>query len=129
MHRPQAGQSAVEFALILPVIVLILMGVFDLGRAFYAYSVVADAAREGARAGVYATATDGQVAAAVTKYWIGLETAPVVTIWPPAPPPRVSGNTISVTVRYVFRPVTPVIESFLPGRQINIVASSVMVVE
>ena len=39
----------VEFALILPVFVLILVGVFDLGRAVYAYNTINNAAREAAR--------------------------------------------------------------------------------
>ncbi len=46
------GQSMVEFALILPLLVLIVAGLFDLGRAFFAYIVISNAAREGAR---YAT--------------------------------------------------------------------------
>src|SRR5687768_15403499 len=43
------GQSMVEFALILPVFVLILVGLFDVGRAVYAFNTVNNAAREGAR--------------------------------------------------------------------------------
>ena len=42
----QAGQSAVEFALVLPILLLLLMGMFDFGRAFYYYNAVANAARE-----------------------------------------------------------------------------------
>jgi Flp pilus assembly protein TadG len=43
------GQALVEFALLLPIFVLILFGVFDLGRAVFAYNTVANAARQGAR--------------------------------------------------------------------------------
>ncbi len=43
------GQSLVEFALILPIFVLIVVGIFDLGRAFFAYIAIANAAREGVR--------------------------------------------------------------------------------
>jgi Flp pilus assembly protein TadG len=43
------GQALVEFALILPVFVLLLVGLFDGGRAIYAASAVNNAAREGAR--------------------------------------------------------------------------------
>ena len=43
------GQSLVEFALALPLMILILAGVVDLGRAFYAYVGITNAAREGAR--------------------------------------------------------------------------------
>ncbi len=45
----EEGQSLVELALLLPVLILIFAGVLDLGRAFQAYMTVANAAREGAR--------------------------------------------------------------------------------
>lgn len=43
------GQTLVEFALIIPIFILLLMGVLDLGRAVYAYHTLNNAAREGAR--------------------------------------------------------------------------------
>ncbi len=46
--RTGLGQSVVEFALIVPVMLLILAGAIDLGRAFYAYVAVENAAKEGA---------------------------------------------------------------------------------
>jgi Flp pilus assembly protein TadG len=46
-HHP--GQSLVEFALILPIFVLLLVGVFDLGRAFFSFIAITNAAREGTR--------------------------------------------------------------------------------
>jgi|GEM_PF-896490 len=46
-HYP--GQSLVEFALILPLFVLFIIGVFELGRAFFSYIAITNAAREGAR--------------------------------------------------------------------------------
>ncbi len=48
-RRNDRGQSLVEFALILPIFVLILVGVFDFGRAVFAYNTVNNAAREGSR--------------------------------------------------------------------------------
>ena len=42
------GQSMVEFALILPVLLLLLAAAIDLGRLFYAYVAVENAAKEGA---------------------------------------------------------------------------------
>jgi len=44
----QAGQSLVEVALALPVLLLVLLGLADLGRAFYYTTAVASAARQGA---------------------------------------------------------------------------------
>ena len=46
-HR--RGQALVEFALVFPVLVLILLGIFEVGRAVFAYNTLGNAAREGAR--------------------------------------------------------------------------------
>lgn len=45
----QRGAAAVELAIVLPFLVVLVMGVVDLGRVFYAYEALANAAREGAR--------------------------------------------------------------------------------
>ena len=43
------GQSLLEFAMLLPLFVLLIVGIFELGRAFFAYIAITNAAREGAR--------------------------------------------------------------------------------
>jgi TadE-like protein len=57
------GQGLVEVALILPVFLLILFGIFDVGRAVYTNSTLSQAAREGARL------------AATEASWVGLPLA------------------------------------------------------
>jgi Flp pilus assembly protein TadG len=50
IHRGRArGQSLVEFALVLPIFLVVVLGIFDLGRAVFAYNTLTNAAREGAR--------------------------------------------------------------------------------
>lgn len=118
------GQSLVEFALILPVLVLIIMGLFDFGRAVYAYNAVSNAAREGARllivnqqvdgGGVYLAAREaaGQATA------LGLDPADASEIQVSFPDP---GNcpTIGVgcpavvEVNYRFDAITPIIGRFI----------------
>lgn len=44
----ETGQSLVEVALALPILLLVLLGLADLGRAFYYTTAVASAARQGA---------------------------------------------------------------------------------
>lgn len=48
MAREQ-GQSLVEFAIILPVLLLIVLGTIDLGMGFKTYIALTNAAREGVR--------------------------------------------------------------------------------
>lgn len=45
------GQSLVEFALTLPIFLLVVFGLIDLGRAVYVNNSLAEAARDGARYG------------------------------------------------------------------------------
>lgn len=46
--RSDGGQSLVEFALALPVLLLLLLGLADFGRAFYYTTIISNAARAGA---------------------------------------------------------------------------------
>jgi Flp pilus assembly protein TadG len=48
-RRNRAGQALVEFALVIPIFLLLFVGLFDLGRAVFAYNTLTNAAREGAR--------------------------------------------------------------------------------
>jgi Flp pilus assembly protein TadG len=51
-RRYESGQGLVEFALVIPVVLLTLMGIADFGRLFAVYSNMFNAAREGTRYGV-----------------------------------------------------------------------------
>ena len=44
-----AGQSLVEFALVFPIIILLIMAFAEIGRAVFAFNTIANAARQGAR--------------------------------------------------------------------------------
>lgn len=46
---PAGGQSLVEFSLVFPIIVLLLVGFFEIGRAVFAYNTIANAARQAVR--------------------------------------------------------------------------------
>lgn len=71
----ERGQTLVEFALILPIFVLVLVGIFDGGRLVFSYHTVNNAAREGGReATVNQTITDIQARAA--QHAVALDIAP-----------------------------------------------------
>jgi hypothetical protein len=57
--RPRNGQTLVEFALVLPIFLVMFFGLIDVGRLVYMNSTLSQAAREGARL------------AAVEASWIG----------------------------------------------------------
>lgn len=53
--RGEHGAVAVEFAIILPILILLVFGIIDFGHAWYMKQLVSNASREGARYGTRAT--------------------------------------------------------------------------
>lgn len=83
--RRQSSQALIEFALISPVLLLLLFGIVDIGRAVFYYDTINHAAREGARAAVNAPSrlpTNADVLAAVRSQ---LVLAPVTEPCPQGP--------------------------------------------
>jgi len=107
------GQSLVEFALVLPLLILILLGVFDLGRAFNAYIVITNAAREGAYYGsLNPLDSNGIIARVINETQdSGIAvTADDITVSSSG----VKGSPMLVTVSHDFSLIT----SFLIGTQV-----------
>ncbi|MGH7565200.1 MAG: TadE/TadG family type IV pilus assembly protein, partial [Gemmatimonadota bacterium] len=60
-----AGQSLAEFAILLPVLMGVVIGIFEFGRAWNVDQVLTNAAREGGRLAVIQTSDQGDVLNAV----------------------------------------------------------------
>src|SRR6266568_5978328 len=58
-HRNERGASLVEFALLLPVLVLILFGIIDFGSLYNNYQAVRQGARDGMRQAIVADPSSG----------------------------------------------------------------------
>lgn len=94
------GASAVEFALVLPMLVLLLFGIIEFGLAFNARVTLTHAAREGAR-----LASVGRFsAAAVQARALPLSGVAVNSSVVPDP---AGGNTCVVTVNCPYQLVIP----------------------
>ena len=66
-HR-ERGNAMVETAIALPILLLMMVGIFEVGRAYETWQVVTNAAREGARAGVVPSGSDATSTAIIRKY-------------------------------------------------------------
>lgn len=66
--RKTSGQSLVEFALLLPVFLMLVMGALDIARAYSVLQIVTNASREGARVGILPTTDPNAVTTAVNNY-------------------------------------------------------------
>jgi Flp pilus assembly protein TadG len=80
------GQALVEFALLLPLVMLILIGVVEFGRAWQAKQTLTDVAREAARMSVISdpTVTQGRVDSLVRVMIsrAGFDSTTVTVEWP-----------------------------------------------
>ncbi len=105
--KAEAGQSLVEFTLVLPILLLLLFVIVDFGRAFYTWNIVANAAREGARTGAVQSDT-ATINTAVTNAMAGLTTTSPTLTRTYTNVGAAKGNTVTVTLDYQFTYVTPI---------------------
>jgi len=129
--RRDNGQGMVEFALVLPILLLVIFGIIEFGRLLFTYSMISAASREGARyaaatgrvsgterhsdcAGIIAAATRigafaGVGAGDVTiSYDEGPGTAAYSNVCPPGQYVDL-GDRVMVTVSTSFQPVVPIV--------------------
>ncbi len=128
MKRTARGQSLVEFALLLPIMLLLAVMLVDLGRAIYYYSVIFNAAREGARYGIIHPTDGSGIEAAARSLTVGLDQDDL-TISSILPSPPVSGSVVRVIATYRFRAVTPLANLFVSGGFIDLTSRSTMYIE
>jgi Flp pilus assembly protein TadG len=151
----RAGQALVEFAVVIPVFFLLMLGILDLGRIGLYFVAASDLARSGAR---YATNynngggfTDAQVVAYVKQQADGLTMANLTqaSCTPATPPNPITGATAScykppagssyifidrtsatgvkVSIVYTFEATTPMVRAFFQTYYLE--ASATMVTE
>jgi TadE-like protein len=104
--RKRRGQALAEMAVMVPFLVIGMMGMLDLGRAFYYQISITNAVREGARY-------------AASPYYMGLN--PICATIPPAPNPGsncVTPGDLAIQTR---------VQSELAGSNITIPASDILV--
>jgi Flp pilus assembly protein TadG len=131
----ESGASMVEFALILPILVVLLFGIIEFGILFYDKAVITNASREGARAGiVYADPRmpSGEIEDIVLSYCqnflitFGAAVMPTVSTNPGDTTALESGESLTVTVSYPYTfLVLPNFITTLTG-PINLVAQTTM---
>ena len=106
----EGGTSIVEFAITIPVLILVFMGIFDLGRAFFVAHALSQLAREGARYAIVNSDNTAAIVQYVKDHAVGVDPDQLnVTVTYP------ETHWIRVAVSYDFYPVTPLITQFLGG--------------
>ncbi|MBI3748598.1 MAG: pilus assembly protein [Chloroflexi bacterium] len=129
-HPGRDGQALVEFALIVPIMLFLLVIAIDFGRLFFSYIQINNASREGAAAGIVAPQDTAAITAAAFRdtnvQGQGGENSIVVTATCADPAGTTiactaaqggsgTGNTVTVNVRESFSFLTPFIGGFFGG--------------
>lgn len=127
LHRPRGhgrrerrGQTLVEFALILPIFILVLVGIFDFGRAVYAYNTISNASREAVRIGIV-DQNIGLLQAEAVKAAVSLGAVPgdvdVAFLTPDlsgaCTSPAGIGCVVEITVHYQYNAATPIVSNLV----------------
>jgi Flp pilus assembly protein TadG len=127
--KKEKGQSLVEFALILPILLIILIGVVDLGRMYYAYIIITDAAAEGA---TYAAINPNDISeienrarAACGDIAAGVQSVQVTC---PTCPSAESGDTVTVSISYDYVVLTPFMDVLFEEGAVPIQSQSTEVI-
>jgi len=126
------SQSVVEFAIMLPVLLVILFILVDFGRVFYYQIALSNAAREGARLAADGTVPSDTVRLRVIDEAVGtipLTTTDISVLPDDTVGYRTREYPVTVTVRYGFTAFTPMISSFWGGGALTLARSASMMVQ
>lgn len=143
----ERGVALVEFAMIVPLLLLVSLGITDLGRAVYYKNSMENSAREAARFGIVLDepsdwSIDGNqpgvytntaaysgtatIVGTALRFTVGMDISQTqVTVSAPQGTNRAQSLPLTVRVQYTYRPVT----SFLGIPDIPLVAESTMRIE
>jgi Flp pilus assembly protein TadG len=102
--RRSRGQAMVEFTLILPLLMLLIFGIYQFGQTYADYIQVTNAARDGGRKALVSRSDASGVADVTTAaknatWWLD-KSQIVVTVSPNQP--WAQGQTVTVTVSYPY---------------------------
>ena len=124
------GQTLVEFAFVLPILLLLMVAIIDFGIVFYSQMAVSNAAWEGARAGatiIDHTQGDQEIIGAVHNAAYGLDISRLTIDIDPTqhesprnqafPAPR--GDSLTVTIQYQVDLTFPQITLPITGRAVT----------
>ncbi|WP_053367498.1 TadE/TadG family type IV pilus assembly protein [Bacillus sp. FJAT-27245] len=109
--KSERGQSMVETALVLPLLMMLLFGIVDFGRAFHAYLTLDHAGREAARLASIGS-EDTIIRNKINSSVAGLDTSKLtITISPVNKTNRPSGTDATIKLSYNIDLITPLLGS------------------
>lgn len=108
--KNKKGQALVEFAIILPLLLLLIMGIVQFSMIINSYLSIQNAAREGARAGILGS-SDIEIKNIIKAVSPSLEASNLTVTITPTESSRKSGDTLTVKIDYNYPLIVPIISS------------------
>ncbi|MFZ5967143.1 MAG: TadE/TadG family type IV pilus assembly protein [Bacillota bacterium] len=114
MVKDEKGQSLLEFALVLPILLLLVCGIFDFGRVLYTSMNLHLITQETVRQGGFGKNDSEIISFAQNQFTLGdpallqVDISPNDTI-------RKSGDYVTVTLTYPVEYATPLISLLFPS--------------
>jgi len=115
--KNQKGQALVEFAIVLPILLMLVMGIIQFGMMLNSYLAIENASREGARAGIVGS-TDAEIESLIIASSPSLDPADLTVTLTPSEANRSSGDTLTVTVTYNYKFTIPIISNLFNNGKI-----------
>ncbi|MGI5879194.1 MAG: TadE family protein [Syntrophomonadaceae bacterium] len=112
--KKQEGQALVEMAMVLPILLLLFMGIFEVGRIMGAYMIISDLARDGVRHGVVGY-SDQEIVELINNQRVWLDSGRMEIDINTISGERRRGEPLEVTVRYSLPLVAPFISTIIPN--------------
>jgi Flp pilus assembly protein TadG len=122
------GQSIVEFAIIFPLLIIMLLVLFDLGRAVLYYSVLENAVREGTRYAMVQPGggSDANIREQIQKYIYGMGDLGSDQINIQRLTDSKGKKAIKISINYGFQPILSGVMSAIGFSSLTIHANSQM---
>ncbi len=127
LTKNQEGQSLVEFALVIPLLLIILMGIIEFGLMFNSFIVITNGSREGARLASLG-GTDTEIVERVELVTRSIDITNITVTISPNYSSRSNGEMVTVLVEYDYQMISPIISNLL-SPLINLESETIMRVE
>lgn len=113
--KSKKGQTMVETALILPVILLILLGIMEFGRLFSNYLIVSNASREGARYAALGK-SDTQIQSVIEDLFVSTGLCESGSFGSVATITKGTyADSVEIKVEYNYNVITPIVGPLISG--------------
>lgn len=114
LKKREKGQALVEFVLVLPILLILLLGIVEFGQIYFSYILTQSASRDAARYGSVG-ATDAEIYQVVYDKTTALKQENLSVTITPEPSQRTRGEQLSVEVNYDVVLISPIWKDILPN--------------